>query len=179
MDDSLLAQARAGSAEAFAALYRELAGPVAGYLRAKGAPDADELTSEVFLAVFRGLATFESDVAGFRSWVFTIAHRRAVDSWRAAGRTVAVAPYQPEADRRVAASAEVEALDLIGAEQADALLAQLSPDQREVIALRVLADLSLAEVAAVVGKPVGAVKALQRRGLASLRRIMAAQGVSR
>lgn len=179
MDDSLLAGARAGSAAAFSALYRELAGPVAGYLRAKGAPDADELTSEVFLAVFRGLATFEGDVAGFRSWVFTIAHRRAVDSWRAAGRTVAAAPYQPETDLRVAASAESEALDLIGADQAAALLGRLSPDQREVIALRVLADLSLAEVAAVVGKPVGAVKALQRRGLATLRRILAGQGVSR
>jgi RNA polymerase sigma-70 factor (ECF subfamily) len=59
------------------------------------------------------------------------------------------------------------------------LLADLTPDQRHVLALRVIADLSLEQVAAATGKPVGAVKALQHRALATLRRKIAGEAVSR
>jgi RNA polymerase sigma-70 factor (ECF subfamily) len=57
------------------------------------------------------------------------------------------------------------------------LLAELTPDQRDVLLLRVVADLTVEQVAEVVGKPAGAVKALQRRGLAALRRLVEAEGV--
>jgi len=65
---------------------------------------------------------------------------------------------------------EREALANVGAEWADALLSSLPPDQRAVIALRVTADLSLEQVAAILDKRVGAVKSLQHRALAALRR---------
>ena len=178
MDSDLLARARAGSGEAFSAIYAELAGPVAGYLRVKGVPDVEDLTSEVFLQVFRGIGRFQGDPAGFRSWVFTIAHRRVVDTWRSAGRHPAPVPYEPQKDHRTAPSAEDEALELVERDHALALLETLTAEQREVLVLRIVADLTIEDVATVVGRPPSAVKALQRRGLASLRRVLAAEGVS-
>ncbi|MCB2174351.1 MAG: RNA polymerase sigma factor [Actinomycetales bacterium] len=178
MDDDVLARAREGSGEAFTALYRELAGPVAAYLRAKGMVDVEDLTSEVFIAVFTGIAGFEGDERAFRSWVFTIAHRRVVDTWRRAGRRPTAEPYEPVDDTRSAPSAEAEALALVGNERAMALLDLLTDTQREVLVLRIVADLSIEEVAAVTGRPPGAVKALQHRALATLRRILAKEGVS-
>jgi RNA polymerase sigma-70 factor (ECF subfamily) len=76
-------------------------------------------------------------------------------------------------------SAEDEALDRLGGDEVQALLGALTSDQRDVLLLRIVADLSLEETATVVGKRVGAVKALQRRGLEALRREIHAQGVSR
>lgn len=175
--EAVLGRARAGSGAAFAALYGDLARQVAGYLRAKGVADVEDVTSEVFLAVFTGLPGFDGDYQHFRSWVFTIAHRRVVDGWRRAGRTPHLVPYEPVDDARTSSSAEVEALAAIGQERVVALLALLTDEQREVLVLRVVADLTVEQVAEVVGRRPGAVKALQRRGLATLRRVLATEGV--
>jgi RNA polymerase sigma factor (sigma-70 family) len=178
VDADVLSRARAGSGEAFSVLYADLAGPVAAYLRAKGVTDVEDLTSEVFLAVFTGLGRFEGDVAGFRSWVFTIAHRRVVDHWRRRGRRPASVPYEADDDERAEPSAESAALAKIGYERALALLDLLTEAQREVLVLRIVGELTVEEVAQVVDRPAGAVKQLQRRGLATVRRILAAEGVT-
>lgn len=175
--DRLVAAARAGSSEAFAGIYELLVRPVSGYLRSRGVPDVEDLTSEVFLAVFAGLPRFDGDGQGFRSWVFTIAHRRSVDHWRRLARTVDTVELEPD-DGGPAASAEAEALDSLGEARTRELLDGLSPDQRDVLLLRIVADLSLDQVADVVGKSVGAVKALQHRGLARLRKALQEEGVS-
>lgn len=178
MDAEVLEAARQGSGEALGAIYAELAGPVAAFVRAKGVADPEDLTSEIFLAVFRGMPRFEGDVVGFRSWVFTIAHRRVVDTWRTAGRRPQAVPYEVQDDLRSAPSAEASALEAMGRDEAMALLDRLTDEQREVIVLRIVADLSIEAVADVVGRPQGAVKALQHRGLATLRRILDKGGVS-
>lgn len=175
--DPVLTAARRGSPEAFQALYTDLVRPVAAYLRGKGVPDVEDLTSEVFLAVFTGLDRFTGGQGEFRSWVFTIAHRRVVDHWRRAARTLDTTEHDPDDDPRTTPSAEDEALDALGTARVHELLAELTPDQRDVLLLRVVADLTVEQAAAVVGKPVGAVKALQRRGLAALRRLVEAEGV--
>src|SRR5688572_31716933 len=88
---SVLERARAGSDIAFEAVFHELAPSVAGYLRLNGVAEVDELTNEVFSQVHRGLPRFTGDWAGFRSWVFTIAHHRMVDDARRARRRPAIA----------------------------------------------------------------------------------------
>lgn len=173
----VLRDARAGSAAAFTAVYEDLVRPVAAYVRAKGVPDAEDTVSEVFLAVFTGLPRFAGGQSQFRSWVFTIAHRRVVDEWRRAGRSPDLTPYEAEDDHRVSASAEDEALAAVGAERVRQVLAALTPEQREVLTLRIVADLTVEQVAEVIGKRPGAVKALQRRALAAVRRILVGQGV--
>jgi RNA polymerase sigma-70 factor (ECF subfamily) len=173
--DLLVAAACAGGGWAFGRLW-ELLGPgVATYLRARGVRDADDVTSEVFLAAFTGIGRFSGDGAAFRAWLFTIAHHKGVDAHRRRGPHVD--PFDPAGDvdgtapwqGRARRSAEDEALDRVGSAEARRRLDGLTDDQRAVILLRVVADLSLVETAAVLGKPLGAVKALQHRALARLR----------
>jgi RNA polymerase sigma-70 factor (ECF subfamily) len=168
----LLEAARAGDEAAWAEIYNELAPVVLGYLRGSRAPDPEDCLSEAFLQVARDLAQFEGDWARFRSWVFTVAHHRLLDAKRHSGRRPVdpVAeppePYRPgEGD-----DAADEALARIGAEEIQRVLSTLSEDQQAVLLLRVIGDLSLEQVAEALGKRVGAIKQLQRRGLAAARR---------
>ena len=179
--EEVLAAAGQGSAWAFSRLYEWLVPSVAGYVRAQGATDPEDVTSEVFLAAFSTLGSFSGTEAQFRSWVFTIAHRRIIDDRRA--RTRRPPPQSLEVEgagghRGATGSAEDEALRAMGVERVREVLQKLAPDQRDVIALRVIADLSVDQTAAALGKQPGAVKALQRRALASLRRQLSAEGVS-
>lgn len=175
--DAVLEAARRGEAQAFTVLHNDLAGSVAAYLRSRGAWEVQDLTSEVFLAAFTGLSRFTGGQAEFRSWVFTIAHRRLIDEWRRTGRAPQQVPYVAVDDARTASSAEHEALIGLGEQRVRQLLSALSPDQQEVLLLRIIGDLTVEQVAEAVGKRPGAVKALQRRGLAALRRILEREGV--
>jgi RNA polymerase sigma-70 factor (ECF subfamily) len=173
----VLPAAQAGAPWAFRILYESLAPGVAGYLRARGAAHVEDLTSEVFLGVFNGLANFRGDQQKLRSWVFTIAHHRFVDACRQEARRPLTAEYDPATDERSAPSGEEEALAQLGTERVRRLLATLSPDQRDVLLLRIMGDLTVEQVARVLDKRVGAVKALQRRGLTALRRQLEREGV--
>src|SRR5687768_221494 len=84
--DTRLRAAKNGAEWAWAEIYRDLAGAVAGYLANRGAAEPDDLTSETFLQIARNISTFEGDESAFRSWVFVIAHRRLIDSRRARQR---------------------------------------------------------------------------------------------
>lgn len=177
--DQLLAAAQSGAGWARARLYEWLAPAVTGYARAQGVADPADLTSDVFVAVLTGLSAFAGDERSFRSWVFTIAYRRVADDRRGRARAArALAAPATGTALAAAPSAEDVTLARLGGARVLQLLDILTPDQRQVLALRVIADLSLDEVAGVVGKPVGAVKALQHRALASLRRSISGEAVS-
>lgn len=170
--------ARNGSAPALRALYQRYAPAVVGYLRSRGAREPEDLTSEVFLGVLPRLSTFRGDEAAFRSFVFTVAHARLVDDLRRRSRAPDPVPWTSEEDPRTAPSAEEGALESVGTQRVLALLDQLVPDQRDVLLLRVVADLTVDQVADVLGKSSGAVKQLQRRGLLAVRRLVEAEGVT-
>jgi RNA polymerase sigma-70 factor (ECF subfamily) len=165
--DDWVVAARAGGGWAFERIWRELAGQVAGYLRSRGVLDVEDATSEVFLAAFKGLASFEGDGAAFRSWLFTIAHRRSVDEYRRALRSAQI--VDPDLARGLESAASAESLAIDDFQMID-LLAGLPAAQREVIWLRFVVDLSVEDVARITDRPVTAVKALQRRGVDRLRR---------
>ncbi len=171
-DDALGADveaARRGSVAAFERVYRELSPSVASYLRWNGVHDVESLTNEVLAQVHRNLPRFSGDGADFRSWAFTIAHHRMVDDRRANGRRPTIADSEIY-DGSIVGNAEDEALDVLADRRLGELLEGLSPDQRDVLLLRVVADLSLEDVATALGKRRGAVKSLQHRALATLRR---------
>ena len=119
--------------------------------------------------MFDRLSQFSGYEANFRSWLFTIAHRILVDDARRRQRRPRTTVLNV-ADEFTAGDVEREALANVAAEWADELLSSLPPDQRAVVALRVTADLSLEQVAVILDKRVGAVKSLQHRALAALRR---------
>jgi RNA polymerase sigma-70 factor (ECF subfamily) len=158
---SILEAARAGAEWAWSLLYSDLAGPVRGYASLRGAPDPEDIVGDTFLQVARNLATFDGGYEGFRSWIFMVAHHRIVDDRRKRGRR----KEDPVADLpdRSRDDVESEALASISTDRLLEALSDLSPDQRSVVALRFVADLSLHDTAQVLGKRVGAVKSLQKR----------------
>ena len=167
--EQVLAAAQAGAGWAFEVLYRDLAPAVTGYLRLHGAAEPDDLASETFIGVFTGLGGFCGDEAGLRSWVFTIAHRRLLDDWRRRSRRPQLADDPGDLGVHVGGDVEDDALVRVGAADVERLCGTLPADQRSVLLLRILADLTVEQVAEVMGRSVGSVKALQRRGLRTLR----------
>jgi RNA polymerase sigma-70 factor (ECF subfamily) len=167
--DDVLTAAQAGAGWAFEVLYRDLSPVVTGYLRMHGAVEPDDLASETFIGVFTGLAGFSGDEEALRSWVFTIAHRRLIDDWRKRSRRPQVTDDDGDLTALPGGDAEDDALMRVGTEDVHRMCAGLPDDQRSVLLLRVLADLTVEQVAGVMGRSVGSVKALQRRGLRTLR----------
>jgi RNA polymerase sigma-70 factor (ECF subfamily) len=170
--DYLLTLARTGSTWAWSQLYGELAGPVLGYLRLRGAAEPEDLLSEVFLHMVRGLPSFQGDTEQFRSWVFTIAHRRLIDERRARSKR----PVELRDDVEPSAVVDdpaIEVIDRLTDEEIIGLLNALTAEQRDVLLLRLLAGLTIDEIAVAIGKTPGAVKALQRRGLFALQEKLA------
>ncbi len=175
--ETVLAAARLGQPWALSALFRAYSGPVAGYVRARSPAEPDDVVSEVFAAALTSLDRFTGGESDFRGWLFTIAQRRVVDDLRRRSRRVQTTDYQPERDRRAVDSAEDDSLDRLGTDWVRSVLDRLVPDQREVLLLRVLGDLTVEQVARALDKSPGAVKQLQRRGLAAARRLLEAEGV--
>lgn len=175
---AMLEAARAGDSCALEEIYRHHSPRVAGYLRSHGVPDVEGTTNDVFLRMFGRLATFDGDEAGFRSWMFTIAHHLMVDEFRRAARRPKIADGARVDTEGRGGDAEEDALAGMGRDRVDRLLARLSDDQRAVVLLRVVEDLSIEQVAQTLGKRPTAVKALQHRALAALRRHLVDEEVS-
>lgn len=177
---TVLAAAQEGDRAALELIYRDLAPGVLGYLRGRGCADPDDVAAESFVQLVRWLERFTGDEAAFRSFVFTIVHRRMLDSARRARRRLdePVADVEAAPARYAASAAEDEAIDDLAHDRALRLLEGLTDDQRSVVLLRIVGDLPVAEVARVLGKEPGAVKTLQRRALATLQRTLVPEALS-
>jgi RNA polymerase sigma-70 factor (ECF subfamily) len=167
--DEVLRAAQAGAPWAVEALYVDLHPSVLGFLRHRAPGDAEDLASDVFVAVAEGLTRFAGSEERFRSWVFTIAYRRLADLNRRAARrrTEPCAPGSID-ERAVIGDAEGDAMRAVATRSALAHIAALPEAQAEVVLLRVVADLSVDDVATIVGRRPGAVRALQHRALQRL-----------
>jgi RNA polymerase sigma-70 factor (ECF subfamily) len=168
--DRLVRKARSGSGAAFTELWELFNGPVEGYVRGLGVPDAEDVTSEAFLAAFASIGSFRGDGEQFRSWLFSIAHRRAVDDRRRRTRRGSDLAYDAVDDPREVSSAEAEALTQLEARDCLHLLSRLPRDQREVVFLRVMGGQSADQAGERLARSGGAVRQLQRRALDRLRR---------
>lgn len=169
LTDDVLRALQGRDAELFRATYQAYAGPVLGYLAAKGVADPEAVTQDVFLAVLPRISSITGGVQGLRTFVFSVAHARMVDDRRQQSRSPEHHEFEPERDFRASNSAEDEAMELLAPGEVMALLDILGEDQRDVLALRIVAGLTVEQVAEIVGKSPGAVKQLQRRALITLR----------
>ncbi|SRR6266540_1675482 len=167
--DEVLEAAAGGNEHAFAALWHDLQPGLLRYLRVVAPGVAEDLASETWLDVVRGLARFEGGEPGFRAWVFTVARHRVTDWRRRTARQPSV-PLPAELLPQQAAPDDpaMQAVEAISTDAALAILAELPPDQAEVVALRSLAGLDVARVAEILGKRPGAVRVLAHRGLRRL-----------
>lgn len=176
--DAVLEAARAGRPWAFDRIFRTLAPVVTAYLRTQGSDEPDDLTSEVFLGVLRNLHSFRGGEAEFRSWVFTIAHRRLTDERRRFLRRPVFQPLTAVPDTPAPDDVEDTVGRFLATERIQALCEQLSADQRNVLLLRLVARLNVDETAVVLDKSPDAIKALQRRGTRAIGRILQREGVA-
>jgi RNA polymerase sigma-70 factor (ECF subfamily) len=177
--EDVLAAARDGAEWAWRELYRQTAGPVDRYLRARGVRDPDDVVGDTFLNVVRSIERFDGDEIAFRAWVFAIARNTAIDRARWIARRPAT-PVPPDdlAAAGPTGDAEAEAMEGLSLERVRRLLDRLTPDQRDVLLLRIVGGLTVEQVASVVGRTAGAVKMLQARGLAAIRREIAREAVT-
>ena len=169
--DDVLAAARTGAPWALELLYREFHPGVLAFLRARAGGEAEDLAADVFVAAAEGIIRFEGTEEGFRSWLYTIAYRKVGQLRRRMGRRrTEPAPVQDIDDRLPPGDVEAEAMTALSTRSALERIAALPPAQAEVLLLRVVADLSVEDVAAIVGKRPPAVRALQHRALQRLAR---------
>jgi RNA polymerase sigma-70 factor (ECF subfamily) len=165
--DTTLASAKLGDEPAVAALFRHWQPRLLAFFRAAGADQPEDLTSDVWLDVARSLARFEGDHGAFGGWLFTIARRRLIDD----RRRIAARPCTADAEAVELTSTldtDRDVMQRISHDAAVRTLAELPPDQAEVLLLRVVAGLDTAAVAELLGKTSGAVRVLQHRGLRRL-----------
>lgn len=156
---------------AFSPLYAEFHPRIYRYLRLRspGDEDAADLTQQVFLQAFDALPRYDERGVPFAAWLFRIARNAAIDAQRKRRPTVDL-DLLPESLRLSdEANPEAEALRQERLERLRALLQQLDPGQRELLALRFAAGLTSREIAEVVGKREGAVKRQLSRLIQHLR----------
>jgi RNA polymerase sigma-70 factor, ECF subfamily len=175
----LLASAQGGDERAFAVLWRELQPAVLRYFRVAAGEAAEDLAADTWMSVIRGLGRFRGDERAFRAWIFTVARHRAIDWRRRAGRRPTWVAAEELAEWPAPNDPVLQVLEGQSTRAALALVAELPPDQAEVVALRVLGGLEVAEVARIVGKRPGAVRVLAHRGLRRLARRVEAAGLAR
>lgn len=169
--DALLDAARAGDGWAFDELFHAWNRPVSGFVRARGVGDVDGVVNDVFLKAFGAVASFAGDESAFRAWLFRIARNRVIDEYRKQGRMPGTVELSAVGEV-VGGDVGVEVDERLGGDRVVALLSRLTDEQREVLALRFVADLTIDQIAEVTGRRRGAVKQLQRRGLRRLEAIL-------
>jgi RNA polymerase sigma-70 factor (ECF subfamily) len=172
-ESRLIEKGKAYDSEALSELYRRYADAIFRYVyyRVGDQAVAEDLVSDVFVRMLEGLPSYQDIGRPFEAWLYRIAHARVVDHYRKGNRR-RVAPL----DERLAAGDEADprqlAVDRDDRRRTWEAVNELTEDQQQVISLRFLAGYSTQEVACLLGKTEGAVKALQHRGLASLRRLL-------
>jgi RNA polymerase sigma-70 factor, ECF subfamily len=168
--DTLLTHVAKGDQAAFEALYDRLAASVYGLIRKvlRNPSQAEEVTQEVLLEVWRTASRFDRARGGAATWVLTIAHRRAIDRVRA--EEAATAREQRSAQAPAAIDEVAETVEAsMDAERLRRCLAGLTELQRESITLAYYGGYSYAQVAALLDTALGTIKTRIRDGLTRLR----------
>ncbi len=172
LSDELIARAKGGDREALGAMFREYHPAILRYLKGVSLSNAEDVAGQVWVDAASSLRRFDGDGDDLRRWLFTIARRRMIDSFRSRSRRPEVAMAEPPA-RPTTGGAEDSLERLAWAEE---VLRRLPPAQAEVVVLRVIVGLDVDEVAALIDKSPGAVRVLAHRGLGRIKALLAADG---
>jgi len=168
MLDDALQRAQNGEEAGFVELWRTLHPPLLRYLSVGRNDSPEDIAAETWLQVIRDLGKFAGTGADFRGFLFTVARNRAIDAGRARTARPVTLVADP-VDQGQTPSAETEALEAVSTQSALALVATLPQDQAELVMLRVVAGLDVAQVAAIVDKQPGTVRVAVHRALRTLR----------
>ena len=171
-EKELVRRAQQRDPEAFRQLYEENFNKIYRYLTLKvgNRTEAEDLTQQVFLKALESISSYKWRGMPFSSWLFRIAHNQAVDYFRKGSKEKSV--LLDEARTVVGADPALLTEQRVTVEQLNLACKRLTEAQQEVISLRFAGGLSIAEVAEVMGKNQGAIKALQHSAIVALRQIL-------
>ncbi|NNF54517.1 MAG: RNA polymerase sigma factor [Acidimicrobiales bacterium] len=176
--DAVLRAAQNGDGNAFDQLFTMLSRRIFAFLRVRGAKDPEGMVNDVFLSIFTNVSGFEGNEAQFQAWVFTIARNKLIDEGRKRQRRIDESLVDSFEDLGVpAGDVEDDAMGLVGNAWVKEQLGKLTSEQRDVVILRIVGDLTIETIADVLGKSIGATKAIQRRAFRSLARELSEEGV--
>lgn len=169
---SLVQQVKEGDGDAFGVIYDEYFDRIYAYVsfRVRSRPETEDLVQNVFLRALDALPRFENRGATFAGWLFRIAHNLVANHYRDNSRPEAIQVEEVESILAGEENTEDLALEAISTQRIHAAIGELTEDQQAVIVMKFLGGLNNEQIAEALGKPVGAVKSLQHRGLASLSR---------
>jgi RNA polymerase sigma-70 factor (ECF subfamily) len=169
----LVRRAVGGDAQAFGALYDRYLERVYRYVyyRVGSVEEAEDLTEEIFLKAWEAIGRYREQGVPFSAWLMRLAHNHVIDHFRTCRPTVPLAESVPArtpdpervAEQRLTTQAVLQAMQ------------GLTNEQQQVLILRFIEELDHSEIAAIMGKNEGAVRALQFRGLSALRAAMAGE----
>lgn len=171
-EESLVRRAQQHDQTALTQIYEENFDRIYRYIVLKigERTEAEDMTQQVFLSAFKSISSFQWKGMPISAWLFRIAHNQIVDYLRKKTRRATVPLNESRAvsngDPGLVAEKNIEIEHLVAATK------KLTKAQREVIALRFAGGLSVAQVAKVMGRSEGAVKALQHSAIVSLRKVM-------
>ncbi|MEA3438822.1 MAG: sigma-70 family RNA polymerase sigma factor [Chloroflexota bacterium] len=172
VNSDVILKAKRGDIDAIALIYRRFNLDIFRYLfyRVNNQQAAEDITSDVFLRMIQSLPNYRLQGSPFQAWLFRIAHNLAIDFSRKASNR-----NQTQLTKDLVANdpdpAQVSERNLTS-ERLNLALTELGQDQRDVIALRFVVCLSIADTALVLNKSQDAVKGLQRRALTALRNLL-------
>jgi len=172
-DSELVIRAKAGDQGAFTAIYERYSAAIYRYIyfRVGEAELAEDLQAEVFLRMLEGMERYEDRGWPISAWLYRIAHDRTVDTMRRRRNRQHV-PLEAWSGTCDGPDSMVDVR--LDHEELNRVLNDLTDEQRQVIRLRFMADMSVQEVAEKLGRTEGSVKALQHRGIQSLARRLSA-----
>jgi len=171
-EESFVRRAQQRDQEAFAQLYEGYFDKIYRYvaIRIGDRMEAEDITQQVFLNAIKAISSFRWRGIPFSAWLFRIAHNQVVDYLRRKTKR-ATAPL----DESLVASdhdPQLIAGQRLDIERLHSATGRLTPAQQEVISLRFAGELSIAQVAKIMGKSEGAVKALQHSAIVALRKTL-------
>ena len=176
---ALLSAAQAGDEAAFARLVRDAHPALLRYLHVVSAADAEDVAGDTWVSVVRGLHRFRGDESAWRAWLFATARRRAVDEGRRRARRPAAVGLDPgDLPQHGHLDPADVTLANLGLEDAMQAIRRLPAAQAEVLMLRLVAGLSTAAVAEIVGSSPGAVRVAAHRALRRLAADLSAEAVT-
>ncbi len=170
----IVQQAVDGNQSAFTQLYDMYFDRIYRYIyvRIRKQAESEDLTQEVFIKALNAIGGYKIGKTPFAAWLFRIAHNQVIDHVRKYAKNLETS--LDEAPPSIGSEDPVATIEQkFEIAELNAAIMELSPAQQEVISLRFIAELPIADVARILGKSEGTIKALQFNGTVSLRRLMA------
>ena len=170
-DEAALVAAAKVDGDAFAALYRRYRQPIYRYVRARtgSEEDAADLAQQVFVKAFEAIPRYQERGLPFSAWLFRLAHNTLIDAARRAGPTLPLQTLREANEPRLPNEPEAHALKIDAFARFQQLIAPLDEERRDLLTLRFVHELPIAEIALTLGKQDAAVRAQLKRALTTLK----------